>query len=158
MTKCLMKVVVGLLFVSSPAFAQWQGLVGKIGFNSGGIVLGAEYFVNDTASEGFAGYLSLHQKEERVGAPSLTAIGGAFKFTLQHGPYSAYLSPGFGIIDYELGANDGLLLGPKMSYGLLAELDRQTYLGVETEKLYSWVGDVEGLISDTFFITILMSI
>lgn len=141
------------IVLSLPAAAQWQGITGKIGIDRGGLVLGGEYSIKDTALEGFSGYLSIHQKDPDAGAPSLTAIGGAFRLTLQKGPYHLFLSPGIGFVDYELGLDDGLLIGPRMSYGFHAEMDRRFSMGVENQKLYSWLGDVKGLIADNFLIT-----
>lgn len=151
----ILKVVLLALSVSSSGvFAQGQSVVAKIGMDRGGLVIGADYVMRDTPTEAFLGYFSMHSKDDSAGAPGLTAVGAAFKLSQSFGPYEVYLSPGLGLVSYDSGTEDDLLIGPRLAYGLHAELDRSVHLGFENQKIYSWMGEVEGLVADTFLLSV----
>ena len=152
-----------ILRIATVASMMWSGglwaqggqdVVAKLGIDRGGLTIGGEYVIRDTQAEGFAGYFSMHSKDEDKGAPGLTAIGGAFRLAQTFGPYELFLSPGLGVVSYDFAGEDDLLIGPKVSYGLHAELDPNLALGFENQKLYSWMGEVKGQLADTFLLTV----
>ncbi|NRA63965.1 MAG: hypothetical protein HRU19_05745 [Pseudobacteriovorax sp.] len=145
--------LVASIGLSSMALGQSGDKVGaKLGMGPGGVTLGAEYSVQDTAYESFAGYLTIHQKDEDEGAPGLLAFGMALKLHQEFGPYEIYMAPGFGIIQYD-GADDELLIGPRLAIGAMAKIDRYLSVGFENQKLYSFLGEFQGGIDDSFLFT-----
>ncbi len=140
-------------FCSSALGNTGQNLGFKLGIGRGGLILGGEYEVVDTSLESFIGFVSIHSKDSEKGAPGLLSFGGAFKLRFIQGPYEVYVSPGLGVINYDSGSDDDMLMGPRLSLGVNAKLDQYMALGFENEKLYSWIGEVEGPISDAFLLT-----
>lgn len=144
-----------MALLGTPVLAQGQNAVVKLGMDRGGLVLGGEYALEESANESVLGYASMHSKSDKDGAPGLTSLGAAVRISHSFGPYEVFLSPGGGLINYDsasAGVDSGMLLGPRLSYGLYGELDRNIHLGFENLKLYSWFGEVEGLVSDTFLL------
>lgn len=120
-----------------------------LGIDQGGLVLGGDFLVKDTATESLGAYTRLYSKDEDQGAPALFALGGAVRGHVKSGIFEYYLSPGFGLLHHNLRDSE-LLFGPTLTYGLTADLDTHVGLGVENTKLYSWIGEYKGLIKDTF--------
>jgi hypothetical protein len=144
----------GLFFGSlTTAMAQGQKISAQAGIDTGGLVLGANFDFIDTAHESYGAYTRIYSKDRDEGAPAIFALGAAFRGRVKAGILEYYLSPGFGMVHYNLNQTE-LLLGPSLAYGVSAELDSTLSLGVENTKLYSWIGDVKGLIKDTFLATI----
>ena len=137
--------------LSLPLLAA-QSVKVNVGIDRGGPAVGFDYDIPDTSTESFGIYGRVHSKDEDEGAPGLFAVGGFFRSHFRQGPYEFYLAPGFGFINWDLGDTE-VLLGPSLSYGMVAELDPQLAIGIENHKLYSWFGEVKGGISDTFFVT-----
>lgn len=119
------------------------------GIDEGGLALGGDFLVNDTATESYGGYLRIYSKDEDKGAPAIFAIGASGRGHVKVGIFEYYLSPGFGLIHHSLDESE-VLFGPTLTYGLTADLDQYIGLGVENTKLYSWIGEYKGLIKDTF--------
>jgi hypothetical protein len=120
------------------------------GIDEGGLALGGDFLVNDTATESYGGYLRVFSKDEDKGAPAIFALGASARGHVKVGIFEYFLSPGFGLIHHNLNETE-MLLGPTLSYGLTADIDQYIGLGVENTKLYSWMGEYKGLIKDTFF-------
>ncbi|WP_141734287.1 hypothetical protein [Oligoflexus tunisiensis] len=138
---------------TQPLAAQSSGrptqMVIQAGIDEGGLALGGDFLVNDTATESYGGYLRLYSKDEDKGAPAIFALGASGRGHVKVGIFEYYLSPGFGLIHYNLDETE-LLFGPTLTYGLTADIDPYIGLGVENTKLYSWMGEHKGLIKDTF--------
>ncbi|SMF81194.1 hypothetical protein [Pseudobacteriovorax antillogorgiicola] len=149
--------LVGSLLLCSSSYGQEQDASLKLGIGPGGLIVGGEFIMKDTPAEGFGGYFSMHSKDEDDGAPGLTALGATFKLSQRFGPYEVYLSPGIGIVNYDFGDDDDLLIGPRLAIGLHAELDANLGLGFENQKLYSYMGEREGLLDDSFLLTVRFS-
>ncbi len=136
-------------FFAAPGLARPQQAVVQAGIDNGGLVLGGDFLVNDTATESYGGYLRLFSKDEDKGAPAIFAVGASVRGHVKVGIFEYYLSPGFGLIHYNLNDTE-LLFGPTLTYGLTADIDSNVGLGVENTKLYSWIGEYKGLIKDAF--------
>ncbi len=145
--------IIALTLATQPLAAQSGGrgkqVVVHAGIDEGGLVLGGDFLVNDTATESYGGYLRLYSKDEEKGAPAIFALGASGRGHVKVGIFEYFLSPGFGLIHHNLRDSE-LLFGPTLTYGLTADLDQYIGLGVENTKLYSWVGEYKGLIKDTF--------
>ncbi len=139
------------LLLAGTAFAATQEKTVSIlaGADRGGLALGANFDVNDTANEAYGGYARVFSKDKKEGAPALFAVGGEFRGQVKVGLIQYYMSPGFGIIQHTYD-DTKLLVGPSLAYGMTAELDKMTSIGIENTKLYSWGGKYKGLIADAF--------
>lgn len=141
-----------ILAIKAPQVSAQQRQVGvQTGIDEGGLILGAHFDMIDTSSENYGIYTRLYSKDEDKGAPALFALGGSFRGHFKHGIFDYYISPGFGILHYSL-RRTHLLLGPSLAYGLTADFDKTMAVGIENTKLYSWVGDVRGLVKDSFLL------
>lgn len=149
-------IVLCLLGLGSSAFAavgsgRPKQVIAGAGIDEGGLVLGGDFLVNDTATESYGGYARLYSKDEDEGAPALFALGATARGQVKVGIFEYYLAPGFGLIHHNLDKTE-LLFGPTLAYGLTADIDSNVGLGVENTKLYSWIGEYKGLIKDTFMV------
>lgn len=133
--------------VSSPS--RPMQVVVQAGIDEGGLALGGDFLVNDTATESYGAYARMYSKDEEKGAPAIFALGASGRGHVKVGIFEYYLSPGFGLISHNLDETE-ILFGPTLTYGLTADLDQYVGLGVENTKLYSWMGEYKGLIKDTF--------
>lgn len=149
-------VVISLILLSQQVLANTSAtrIMVKSGFGRGGLAFGGEYILPETTEEALTLYLSIHSKKESESVAGLKTVGAAARISHQLGAYEVFISPGFGVIDYDLGDEEELLLGPKLSYGFQAELNAGMYLGLEVEKLYSWIGEKTGLMSDVMMATL----
>jgi hypothetical protein len=151
--KLFAALVAAATLATQPLAAQSGGrpkqAVVHAGIDEGGLVLGGDFLVNDTATESYGGYLRLYSKDEDKGAPAIFALGVSGRGHVKVGIFEYYLSPGFGLIHYNLNETE-MLFGPTLTYGLTADIDSQIGLGVENTKLYSWMGEYKGLVKDTF--------
>ncbi|MDQ3233990.1 MAG: hypothetical protein M3Q07_19445 [Pseudobdellovibrionaceae bacterium] len=136
------------LAVPAPAGTPKQVVV-HAGIDEGGLALGGDFLVNDTATESYGGYVRLYSKDEDKGAPAIFALGASARGHVKAGIFDYFLQPGFGLIHHNLFETE-LLFGPTLSYGLTADIDPYIGLGIENTKLYSWMGEYKGLIKDTF--------
>jgi len=150
-----MKAGYGLLTVFSmtcsvPAFAANTNALSILaGMDRGGIALGANFDINDSVNEAYGGYARIFSKDRDEGEPALFAFGAEFRGQTKVGLFEYYLSPGFGAIHHNYD-NTKILIGPSLAYGLTAELDKNSSIGIENTKLYSWAGTYKGLIKDAF--------
>jgi hypothetical protein len=147
--------VASLVFFGSlsTAMAQPKQVSAQAGLDEGGLVLGANFDFIDTANESYGAYARIYSKDRDEGAPAIFSLGASFRGRAKVGILEYYLSPGFGLVHYNLDRTE-LLFGPSLAYGVSAELDKSLSLGVENAKLYSWFGDKKGLIKDTFLANI----
>lgn len=147
-----------LLLFSSSAFASLgQSVSALVGMDRGGLALGANFDVKDTATESYGGYARIFSKDKDEGEPALFAVGAHFKGKVKSGIFEYYLSPGFGLIHHNYD-DTRLLLGPTLNIGMSAELDSNVSLGIENSKLYSWIGKYKGLMKDSFLFQAVFSI
>ena len=119
------------------------------GMDRGGVALGANFDINDTANEGYGGYARLFSKDRSEGEPALFAFGAEVRGQQKFGLFEYYLSPGFGVIHHNFD-NTKILIGPSLALGVTAELDKNSSIGIENSKLYSWAGKYKGLMKDAF--------
>jgi hypothetical protein len=119
------------------------------GMDKGGLALGANLDIEDTANEAYGAYARVFAKDRDEGEPALFALGAHFKGQLKTGAFRYYLSPGFGLVQRTYDETK-LLLGPALNIGLNAELDKNVSLGIENSKLYSWIGKYKGIVKDAF--------
>lgn len=139
---------VGLLMSSSLGLATPKINI-QSGIDRGGAVLGFDYSHPDTMTESYGVYSRLISKDEKRSAPGIFALGAFYRAEFRRGPYEFYLSPGVGMMNYDL-VDTELLIGPSIAYGMSAELASNLAMGVENHKLYSWFGEYRGNIADTF--------
>lgn len=140
--------------IATPSFAvsspyRPKHVMIQAGIDEGGLVLGGDFLVADTATESYGAYARLYSKDEDKGAPAIAALGASGRGHVKAGIFQYYLAPGFGLIHHNLRDTE-LLFGPTLSYGLTADVDNYIALGVENTKLYSWLGEYKGLVKDTF--------
>lgn len=140
-------VVVGLM--ASGAYAEPKSLSVLAGIDSGGLALGANFDINDSPNEAYGGYARIFSKDRSEGAPALFAFGAEFRGQTKVGLFQYYFSPGVGIIHHNYD-DTHILVGPTLAYGVTAELDKSSSVGIENTKLYSWAGKYKGLIKDAF--------
>lgn len=136
-------------FTDSLFAAQGSEAAALVGIDQGGLVLGANFNVKDSATEAFGGYARIFSKDKDEGEPAIFAVGGHFRGMLKSGLFEYYLAPGFGLIHHNFD-DTRLLFGPTLSIGMKAELDQNMSLGIENTKLYSWAGEYKGLMKDAF--------
>ena len=141
--------VLALGMIANSAFSESKSLSVLAGVDTGGIALGANLDINDTENEAYGGYARIFSKDKSEGAPALFAFGAEFRGQTKIGLFEYYLSPGFGVIHHNYDETR-LLIGPSLAYGVTAELDRNSSVGIENTKLYSWAGKYKGLIKDAF--------
>ena len=142
---------------SLPAFAaQSKSLSILAGIDNGGVALGANFDVNDSPNEAYGGYARVFSKDKEEGAPAIFAFGAEFRGQTKIGLFEYYMSPGFGVIHHNYD-DTRLLFGPSLAIGMTAELDKNSSLGIENTKLYSWAGHYKGLIKDAFLAQYRMS-
>jgi hypothetical protein len=141
--------IFSILSLSLPLSAQRLSVHASI--DAGGPAVGADYQLPDTATESYGVFTRFHSKDEGDKAPGLFVLGAFFKTSTQQGPYEFFLSPGFAAMHYDL-FNTSFIAGPTLQYGLTASLDAHLGIGVSNQKLYSWLGEVQGLISDAFMV------
>ncbi len=140
--------------LSSPfLYAQGRQVGVQTGFDEGGLIAGANFDIVDSPSENYGAYTRLYSKNDAKGAPAVFALGANFRGHYKVGIFDYYLAPGFGLLHYSENRTH-LLLGPTLAYGLAADLDKNVALGIENTKIYSWVGQVRGLVKDSFLATI----
>ncbi len=150
--------LLALAFAPKLSFADGGQQIGiQAGIDQGGLILGANFNKVDTANESFGGYARLFSKDRERGQPAIFALGASFTGHVRAGIFEYYLSPGFGLIHHNLDETE-LLFGPSLAYGLHAELDKVISLGVENQKLFSWIGEYKGLIKDSFLVQIRFNI
>ena len=135
--------------LSSVALAEGKNLSILAGVDRGGVALGANFELDDSATESYGGYVRVFSKDKDEGAPAVFAFGGSFRGHFKHGLFDYYLSPGFGLIHHNYD-DTRILVGPSLAYGVTAELDKNSAIGIENTKLYSWAGKYKGLIQDAF--------
>lgn len=156
--RLLSSITLALLVSSSSAFAALgQSASALVGMDRGGLALGANFDVKDTATESYGGYARIFSKDKDEGEPALFAVGAHFKGKVKSGIFEYYLSPGFGLIHHNYD-DTRLLLGPTLNIGMSAELDSSISLGIENSKLYSWIGKYKGLMKDSFLFQAVFSI
>ena len=68
--------------LATPSFAAPGGsrpkqVVVQAGIDEGGLALGGDFLVNDTATESYGGYARLYSKDEDKGAPAIFALGAS---------------------------------------------------------------------------------
>lgn len=141
--------LVALAFFSSSLSAQRLAVHGSM--DAGGPALGISYELPDTATESYGIFTSFHSKDESDKAAGLLALGAFFKAKAQQGPYEFFFSPGFAMMHYDL-FDDALIAGPSLQVGMTASLDARLGVGVSNQKLYSWIGRIQGVVSDAFFV------
>ncbi|MCX6128839.1 MAG: hypothetical protein NTX25_07220 [Proteobacteria bacterium] len=152
-----MKYISALLAASFASALSWTASAAthpkkialELGIDRGGLVLGGDFLIQDTNTESYGGYARIYSKDEEKAAPAIFAMGASGRGHVKSGIFEYYLSPGFGFIHHNLKKSE-LLLGPSLSYGLSAEFTPGMALGIENTKLYSWMGEYKGLITDTF--------
>ncbi|RYZ55029.1 MAG: hypothetical protein EOP07_14955 [Proteobacteria bacterium] len=139
-----------LLAVSASSASAASNSVSILaGMDRGGVALGANFDVVDSPNEAYGGYARLFSKDRSEGEPAIFAFGAEFRGQIKVGLFEYYLTPGFGLIHHNFD-DSKLLFGPTMALGMRAELDKNSSLGVENTKLYSWIGKYKGLIKDAF--------
>lgn len=143
---CLLGGVAG-----SSALAQTRQVSVQAGIDEGGMILGGNFDLIDTPSESYGVFTRLYSKDSDKGAPAVFALGGHVRGHFTHGIFNYYLSPGFGLVHYSSNKTR-LLLGPTLAYGFTADLDKNMALGIENTKIYGWVGEVRGLLKDSFLV------
>lgn len=119
------------------------------GMDRGGLALGANLDIVDTEHEAYGGYARLFSKDKSEGEPALFAFGAEFRGQHKLGFFEYYLAPGLGFIHHNYD-DTRILLGPSLALGVTAELDKNSSIGIENTKLYSWVGKYKGLMKDAF--------
>lgn len=140
--------LVCLLF-SALASAKSKQVGIQTGLDEGGLILGGDFLIDDTATESWGGYARLYSKDREEGAPSIIALGMSVRGQARLGLIEYYLMPGFGLMQHNF-ENSELLLGPSLGLGMSAEINPGVSLGIENSKLYSWIGEYKGLIKDSF--------
>ena len=150
--------ILAFALVPTLSWAEGGQQIGiQAGIDQGGLILGANFQKVDTATESFGAYGRLYSKDKERGQPAIFALGASFTGHVRAGIFEYYLSPGFGLIHHNLDETE-LLFGPSLAYGLHAELDKVISLGVENQKLFSWIGEYKGLIKDSFLVQIRFNI
>ncbi len=119
------------------------------GVDRGGIALGANFDFIDSPNEAYGAYARLFSKDKSEAEPALFAFGAEFRGQTKIGLFEYYFSPGIGAIHHNFD-DTKILIGPSLAYGMTAELDKNTSIGIENTKLYSWAGTYKGLIKDAF--------
>lgn len=142
-------VTLSVLLLSVSAEAQPASVNILAGMDRGGVALGANFDISDTPNEGYGGYARVFSKDKSEGEPGLFAFGAEFRGQQKFGLFEYYLSPGFGVISRNYD-NTKILFGPSLAFGVTAELDKTSSIGIENSKLYSWAGKYKGLMKDAF--------
>lgn len=125
-----------------------HALLVNFGFTAGGMALGADYEHAIHRTFGIGGFLRLYpdNDDSQINRSSINAFGAFIRPHFTRQAWDFYVSPGFGIIQYErqLGANttiDETMMGPVMMIGLLYQLSNAVALGIEQTSIYGWFGD-----------------
>lgn len=122
------------------------------GFTEGGMGLGVDYENGFSRTYGLGGYLRMYpdsNKNKVNGAAQVNAFGAFIRPHFTRQQWDLYVSPGFGIVQYEKGPVDETTLGPVLMTGLLFQVTNVMAFGVEHMSIYAWLDeDVRGQLSE----------
>ncbi len=129
-----------------------HSLLVNLGFSEGGMALGADYENGANRTFGWGGYLRLYpdnDDRDLGNAAQINAFGAFIRPHFTRQAWDLYVSPGFGIVQYERGSVDETSFGPILMLGLLYQFSGQMAFGVEQTSIYAWMNeDIRGKVSD----------
>lgn len=131
-----------------------HALLVNFGFSAGGMALGVDYENGYHRTFGLGGYLRMYPdadgNDRKLGAaPQVNAYGAFIRPHFTRQAWDFYISPGFGIVQYELGQVDETSLGPVLMIGLLWQASGTMAFGMEQTSIYAWMNeDIRGHLSD----------